>query len=144
MSQELAVTWKSPSALPCIAISITEPGVPDANLPSRYKSVLRLAFYDVRNEDGKEASFLVGPSPEIAKKIVDFIDEFHLDDKTFNVVVHCHAGVSRSAAIAKFIEDEYEVKATSPAGTDLTCHNKDLYKFLCEAISLAKIKKIKP
>ena len=39
-----------------------------------------------------------------AIKIIDFVSE--MKDK--NIIVHCHAGVSRSGAVAKFISDAFK------------------------------------
>lgn len=42
-------------------------------------------------------------SEEQAKKIIDFINDLHNEEKDSDLVVHCDAGISRSGAIAKFV-----------------------------------------
>jgi len=39
---------------------------------------------------------------EQAKEIVHFIDSVNLQDTTENLVIHCHAGISRSGAVGLF------------------------------------------
>ena len=55
-----------------------------------------------------ERGELVLYSEEMAKEIVDFINE-HIE-KVDEILIHCHAGASRSVAVARAIEDYYGLK----------------------------------
>jgi len=67
-------------------------------LETSNQSHICLSFQDVDHHDG------TGMSNRQAKKLFDFIKEN--EGKDF--IVHCFAGVSRSAAVAKFINDYYD------------------------------------
>ena len=60
-------------------ISITDPGTPEANLHAHFEHVLRLAFYDA-------------------------LPDLHNAPDEVSMLVHCEYGVSRSAAVALFVE----------------------------------------
>lgn len=85
-----------------VTISITDPatkngvGYGEANLfPSEQRlDTLRLEFYDITESTGHYYPV----SKEQAQQIVDFIKEWK--DKVKLIVVHCEAGISRSAAVA--------------------------------------------
>ena len=47
------------------------------------------------------------PTLDDAKKTVEFLDHLHADAKPIVLVVHCFAGVSRSAAIASWAASRY-------------------------------------
>lgn len=86
-------------------ISITDPGSPPANLHPLFGPILRLAFYDAVPAD----EYLPAPMPGLfdhvmARQIVDFVLPLHVADTRLRVMVHCEYGVSRSAAVALFIE----------------------------------------
>lgn len=57
-------------------------------------------------------------SLEQAKQISQFV--FDNEGKTF--IVHCFAGISRSAAVAKFIDEYYDIK--DPVLENYTIYNK--------------------
>lgn len=50
-------------------------------------------------------------APELidAQRIVEFINRHHDVPEDVRLVVHCHGGVSRSAAVAKWVRDAYRV-----------------------------------
>ena len=75
-----------------------------AQLHPHWGEVLRLAFDDVsiRGDD------LHGITEEQAAQIIAFLDA--VQDKVDKVVVHCLAGVSRSAGVAKFIAERYALE----------------------------------
>ena len=86
-------------------ISITDPGTPDANLCDEFKDVLRLSFYDAQPAD----EYLPAPMPGMfdhlmARQIGNFVQELRNDPSDISVMVHCEYGVSRSAAVALFVE----------------------------------------
>lgn len=86
-------------------ISITSPGRIDLpEFSDNFGAVLRLQFHDF---DGKTTRYDV-PSEKLvpfdegmAQQIIDFVNALKAK-KIDTLVVHCHAGISRSAAIAKF------------------------------------------
>lgn len=86
-------------------ISITDPGTPDAKLDPLFQHVLRISFYDAVPAD----EFLPAPMPGLfdhlmARRISDFVKELHSAPFEISVMVHCEYGVSRSAAVALFVE----------------------------------------
>lgn len=81
-------------------ISITDPDYHDAQLQDGvWHSVLRLKFHDVdrQNNEGTLRIF----APEDAYRVLHFLKQ-HEDDVD-SVIAHCEAGISRSAACAKFV-----------------------------------------
>lgn len=77
-----------------ICISISDPDAPAARVSSRFAAVLRLNFDDV-TERGVESDILF--AEEHAREITDFVASW---PNARRVVVHCHAGVSRSPGVA--------------------------------------------
>jgi predicted protein tyrosine phosphatase len=85
-------------------ISITDPGTPDAKLDPLFHHVLRLSFYDAVPAD----EYL--PAPHglfdrlMARRIGEFVEELKSAPFEISVMVHCEYGISRSAAVALFVE----------------------------------------
>ncbi len=77
-----------------ICISIADPDAEPANVSSRFAAVLRLHFTDVI-EQGEPTDVLF--SDEHVRTIREFIDSW---PDMARVVVHCHAGMSRSPGVA--------------------------------------------
>jgi predicted protein tyrosine phosphatase len=75
-------------------ISIGDPGEPMPDGLDRFKSSLRLVFYDV----DADTDFEHGPAREDVQAIIDFARE--IADEPGDLLVHCSAGVSRSSAAA--------------------------------------------
>lgn len=91
--------------LPTMAvISLTSPGKPDAALQPGWAAVLRLAFHDV---DSAEAGYAVFKQAHAAA-ILDFVDS--LPEAITHLVVHCHAGISRSAGVARFLAGRHRLR----------------------------------
>jgi predicted protein tyrosine phosphatase len=67
-------------------------------------------------------------SKEQAEKIVNFVKRMTTVDAT-GIVVHCEAGISRSAAVAKWISDSRKIQLKG-GKTDL--HNRYVYRLLAE------------
>jgi predicted protein tyrosine phosphatase len=100
-------------------ISICAPGS-KARIKNGFNAVLRLWFDDLYEENIHEC---VGAIPDLngdkgvfwhnlrlpdanhAKAIIDFLNS--LDERCDHITVHCHAGISRSAAVAQFISEAY-------------------------------------
>ena len=70
------------------------------NLRSGFRDVLRLAFDDYdRERDGMDA--LMGAfSAEQAETLKSWLEPYLRANTTYTLLVHCHAGISRSAAVA--------------------------------------------
>ena len=86
-------------------ISITDPGSDEAVLDPAFLDVLRLSFFDAVPAD----EYLPAPLPGMfdhlmARQIGDFVGQLHAAPAAVSVVVHCEYGVSRSAAVALFVE----------------------------------------
>jgi predicted protein tyrosine phosphatase len=77
-----------------VCISIADPDTDPARLSRRFAAVLRLNFTDVvEAEDPSDVIF----SDHHARAIRDFIDSW---PDAARIVVHCHAGMSRSPGVA--------------------------------------------
>jgi len=86
-------------------ISITDPGMPEAILSPIFQRVLRMSFYDAVPAE----EYLPAPIPgmfdhDMARTIGDFVAELQAAPVGVSVMVHCEYGVSRSTAVALFIE----------------------------------------
>jgi predicted protein tyrosine phosphatase len=86
-------------------ISITDPGQTEAQLSSQFKDVLRVAFYDAEPAD----EYLPAPIPGMfdqmmARAIGSFAEKLQNAPGDTAIIVHCEHGISRSAAVALFIE----------------------------------------
>jgi predicted protein tyrosine phosphatase len=106
-----------------VAVSITDPGDKPAIINQEIDHALRVEFTDISEES---AGLTVGDLPDLAKdggpllflgctfpdaghakKILDFLLPFAVSPTEFHLAVHCHAGVSRSAAVAAFVADRF-------------------------------------
>ena len=67
---------------------------------NRFYRLLSLEFEDVGQADAFGAF-----NRQQAQAIVDFVAGLHAEPKAVELVVHCKAGVSRSAAIARYVAD---------------------------------------
>lgn len=84
-------------------ISITGSGYPPATLRKGWRHVLRLIFDDVEVPFFGATHF----DNAHAEAILRWLNE--VEKKVEKVFVHCHAGRSRSAAVAKFIAEKYDL-----------------------------------
>lgn len=91
----------------CVLISLRDPGTEPPTLRSKFCDSLELQFHDLNEtamhilaqHDAYAESKWVYPNAEHAKAIADFIRR-HWDR---HVIVHCEAGVSRSAAVCEVL-----------------------------------------
>lgn len=74
-------------------ISISDPDESVALAPE-FHSVLSIKFLDI--EFDHPHAF----NPKMAAAIIKFIKQIHKERQFTKLVVHCHAGISRSAAVA--------------------------------------------
>lgn len=107
-------------------ISITEPftafGI--AKLKDGWHSVLRLEFHDI--EIPVFDAPYVMMTMEDAHAIIDFVHQ--VSPNVESIVVHCRAGISRSAAVSKWIAETYQL----PFDHDYQHYNKHVYQLLSE------------
>jgi predicted protein tyrosine phosphatase len=98
-------------------ISITKPGRGPANLRWGWCGILRLSFHDLSTEERRNSSRQIF-SHEQAREVWTFVD----DHAPFvdGILIHCDAGISRSAAVAKAIAERYAL--SFPVGYDM--HNR--------------------
>lgn len=86
-------------------ISITDPGRRPARLAAQFSPVLRVSFFDaIPGDDFIPMAFAGCFDRKMARQIADFVDSLHTSTARYKVVVHCEQGISRSAAVALFIE----------------------------------------
>jgi len=103
-------------------ISITDPWY-SANLKAGWHDILRLEFHDIDLYTELYVLF----NQQQARDIIRFVGNCH-DAGVNGVVVHCKAGISRSAAVAKWIAENYNL--AFPDG--YTLYNKQVYRVLQE------------
>ena len=84
-------------------ISITGSNHHKARLRKGWTRVLRLVFDDVEAPFFNAVHF---DNPH-AEEIIAWLKE--VEDRVDRVFVHCHAGKHRSAAVAKFIAEKYDL-----------------------------------
>lgn len=93
-------------------ISISEPASSEgpANLRDGWFEVLRLEFHDITEPDWRDnpAEPYVLFNEQQARVIIGFVRRCN-DEGVAGILVHCKAGVSRSAAVAKWIADRYQL-----------------------------------
>lgn len=88
-----------------IVISIRSPGSTPAKLHPDITQVLRLFFEDSVPKLQKQNMF----SPAHAKEVISFLHTHHADSTKYHLLVHCEAGISRSAAVAVFAASECDL-----------------------------------
>lgn len=99
---------------PAIAISITDPNSKPVETMGKYKSILSLQFHDLDRliSDNKIALGCQKPyiyfNTRMAEDVLKFVQK-----NTGMIVIHCEAGISRSAGVASALsliyngEDQY-------------------------------------
>lgn len=106
--------------------SLNEPDAKDgeAVIKEGWHDVLRLGFHDITPDmiDLEQQYTLV--NDDQAKQIVDFVRR--VAPNVEGIIVHCRAGVSRSAAVAKWISGEYGI----PFNASCDRYNAFLYRLL--------------
>lgn len=117
-------------------ISITNPEQKLAEIGSGWFDVLRLQFHDIDLNRPISAHLRADllrryqpMSEEQAAEVVQFVARM-VAAKVVGFLVHCEMGVSRSAAVAKWIADRYKLPPLGPA---VQRHNRHVYQLLVEA-----------
>lgn len=117
-----------------------------------YRSVLSLSFEDTAEEtklaeigsweddpdEVDHARFSQGygeriPTLEDAKKIVEFVNEHHESEEALHFIVHCRAGISRSAALAQWVIAHTGAAMAPDVQMSLTHANPRLTRLLHKA-----------
>lgn len=131
-----------------VIISITDPDEQPAKIRPGFRASLRLSFLDLEEES---IGVNVGDIPDLhpghqngirlfwdrgelcdandARRIVDFLCKYGTHEDSLKLVVHCHAGISRSAAVALFAADKYDCPIDQ-ANPDTSCANSRLLRLL--------------
>lgn len=97
-----------------------------ANFKIQHHSILQLGFHDIDSYLGEKYTIF---SKEHAIKIIEWIEK-HKD--VYSFIVHCEAGISRSAAVTKFLLDFYnfQLKKDKYCDGDFSLMNIHVYKTL--------------
>lgn len=114
----------SEMAVPVNMISLNSPN-DFTRFAVEHKRLLTLSFYPNDYQDMGDK----GPTEETAKAIVDFIDSCNGED----IVVHCGEGRIRSAAVAEFIQRDFDYRLDYDAPGSLGSTggmSKHLYRLL--------------
>ena len=85
-------------------ISITDPTTPEARLDPLFRHVLRLSFFDAVPADEFQPTLPGLFDRTMARQIDAFVREIQAAPFALSMMVHCEYGVSRSAAVALFVE----------------------------------------
>ena len=154
LSRELFEEFKSDENY--IVISITDPNSEPVESQKDYFAMLSLQFHDIDKRVKREDCKLCGGTgkndlfPDIndghcyactdaidiilfdegmAQQILDFIDSFK--DKFDMIVVHCEAGISRSAGVASALS--LILNKTDQYYFDHYCPNMRVYRYILNA-----------
>ena len=109
----------------CAVISISEPNnfLGLADLKEGWYEVLRMEFDDLDPETCSDHSNKFMTIHQ-ARVIAAFVDS--VATNVNSIVVHCKAGVSRSAAVAKWVAERYGLPFDHQYGS----YNRHVYKLL--------------
>jgi len=95
--------WVETFNKPSVVIAIGDPGESKPNYACKHTDILRIEVDDVDQEMGPEYTLFDFAH---GRRILDFLRK-HAGSP---VVVHCNAGISRSAAVVKFMVDKLGYK----------------------------------
>ena len=96
-----------------MVVSITDPDAPPARLDVGFREVLAVAFHDVIEPVRWGETELAPITPAQAHAVVAFLERWHADADALALLVHCEAGISRSAAVARFAAERYAIPVRS-------------------------------
>ncbi|ARV76679.1 hypothetical protein PHABIO_48 [Pseudomonas phage Phabio] len=95
--------WVETFTEPSVVISIGDPGESLPDYACKHKAILRIEIDDVDQEMGPEYTLF---DPVHSRRILDFLAKH----PGVPIIVHCHAGISRSSAVVKFMVDKLGYK----------------------------------
>lgn len=84
-----------------ISISDEIRNLPLIKVNRHFKAVLQMAFHDIDGPCGNYVQF----NSDMARRIADFV--YEIKDKVAYLIVHCDAGISRSAGVAAAIANHF-------------------------------------
>lgn len=89
-------------------ISIGEPAASEGDpvIAEGWRDILRMSFHDVLPNQNIDGAYTPMTSDD-ADQIVAFVRKVAPD--VVGIIVHCRAGISRSAAVVKWISREYKI-----------------------------------
>lgn len=96
---------------------------------AEFGRLLQIEFQDVRSPDDVWAF-----DKTHAAQIMDFVASLHAESKDYQCIVHCKAGVSRSAAIAMYVATA--TGCAFPRRDQASGANPLVLKVLCESSGL--------
>jgi predicted protein tyrosine phosphatase len=114
-------------------ISINSSGT-STQLKGGWKDVLSLEFDDIVDYEENAKLF----SEAQARQIIEFVMRCNAEE-TEGLLVHCNAGVCRSAAVAKWVSEKYGLGFP----LDYDKHNKHVYRVLKEENQLVGFYKVR-
>ncbi len=109
-----------------IMISITSGWPVDLDKRWNPENVIVLAFDDIELEEAKYKIQQRLFESWQATQIIEFVNSFENNPDIEDIVVHCFAGASRSAAVAKFLARKYKLEFDH----EYKFHNKHVYETL--------------
>ena len=130
-----------------VVISIAADDEFPALLDRSFADVLRLNFHDISEES---IGISIGTVPDVsptqkltingkvlpdyndAIAIIEFLNKYNLEDFNYTLVCHCEGGVSRSAAVVKFVSLMYKVRIAG-MDDDTSLANPRLLRLLIKA-----------
>jgi predicted protein tyrosine phosphatase len=139
-----------PPSAQAVVVSVTDSS-PHAVRPTLhgYRDVLRLEFLDIAEEHVGAAvrSWPLEPTPQEHERLSEhrgerlpalsdalairqFLDAHHGAAEALEVLIHCHAGASRSAAIAAWVAEHYGIPLVDVAGRGTDEANERLGRLL--------------
>lgn len=117
-------------------ISITDPRTVQPRLDG-WHSVLRVEFHDIDPDQiaspftrARAAAHYTLMRAEQAREIVAFVQAIQSNGAS-GIMVHCEQGVSRSAAVAKWIADRHGLRLSDEA---TAARNRYVYRMLEEEV----------
>jgi predicted protein tyrosine phosphatase len=102
-------------------ISIRCPEDDPAELKGTWRDVLYLTFHDIEGFIEERYKLF---SEDDAQQIIDFVNK--VADFVTTLIVNCDAGISRSAGVAKFIAELYDLEFNH----EYSLYNKKVYSTL--------------
>ncbi len=122
-----------------VCISITD--FLDGNyayLPQEFKEILRLQFHDIdTNIMESLGNTYFGMDDSDAKEIVVFLERWY--NKVDYLIIHCHAGISRSSGIASAIEKYYNGDDSKYFHNSIYRPNMRCYRLVLDNLNVSKI-----
>lgn len=121
----LCRNWVGTIDKPSVIISLGDPGESMPDFACDHIDVLRLEFDDVDQDLGPEYRMF---DWTMARKLLTFEHRY----KDHDIIVHCHAGISRSAAVAIYMADKCGrlLDVSKPCSGKVEAHNRYVYRQL--------------